>query len=167
MESQMKMFGKNTGSTDAASNGAKRDVTLSEPQKRPDHVRVESDECTWKIGLTLDEQHSLGSAYEWNENNGEFDKNYRDEASFLRMFTERIYRECAKTITLEIKPIEPGKVSLKVESNNPNFSAEIDGSHQTISYGEVGALILKWIEVSQSRKELIADLVTSLQRGDA
>lgn len=162
----MKMFSKSSSNADTTAN-AKRDVTLSEPTKRPDHVRVETDECTWKIGLTLDEQHSLGSAYEWNERHGEFDKNFRDEESFLEMFTERLYRECAETITLEIKPFEPGKVFLKVESSNPHFSSEIDGSHQNVSYSEVGALILKWIEVSQSRKELIADLVTSLQRGDA
>ncbi|WP_321899145.1 hypothetical protein [Paraburkholderia heleia] len=73
----MKMFSKSSN-TGAASISAKRDVTLcDESPKRPDHVRVESDECTWKIGLTLDEQHSLGSAYEWNERNGEFDKNFR------------------------------------------------------------------------------------------
>lgn len=162
----MGIFDKFNGAANAETTSAKRDVTLSEPKKRPDHVRVETDECTWKIGLTLDEQHALGSAYEWSERNGEFDKNFRDEESFLRMFTERLYRECAETITLEIKPIEPGKVRMEVKSSNPNFTSEIDGSHQTVSYGEVGALILKWIEVSQSRQELIADLV-SFRGGEA
>jgi hypothetical protein len=133
-------------------------VTFSdEPKKRPDHVRVETDECTWKIGLTLDEQHELGAAYE---------KGIDDEKSFLSLFTDRIYRSCANTLTVEFKPCEPGKVSLSVSADNPNFSSDIDYAHLAVSYGDVGALILKLIEVSQSRKELIADLV-SLRKGDA
>jgi hypothetical protein len=162
------MFGKNGRSTETAPTGAKRDVTISnERTPRPDHVKVETDAVTWRIGLTLDEQRDLGAAYEWNERKGEFDKNFRDEESFLEVFTNRLYQSCAETITLEIKPCGPGKVHMEVKSTNPNFSSEIDTSHPTVSYGEVGALILKLIEASQSRKDLISDLVTSLQRSDA
>ncbi|PQV52923.1 hypothetical protein [Paraburkholderia sp. BL21I4N1] len=164
----MNLFSKSSN-IDAAATGAKRDVTISnEPRtKRPDHVRVETDAVTWKIGLTLDEQRDLGSAYEWNERNGEFDKHFRDEESFLEMFTNRLYQSCAETITLVIKPCEPGKVHIDVESSNSNFTSEINSPRPVVSYDEVGTLILKWIEVSQSRKELIADLVTSSRGGDA
>ncbi|MBN3771189.1 hypothetical protein [Burkholderia sp. Se-20378] len=156
----MKMFSKtNDKAESAVVMGVKRDVTISdEPKKRPDHVRVESDECTWKIGLTLDEQHELGSAYE---------RGINDEESFLSLFADRIYRSCANTLTVEFKPCEPGKVSLSVSADNPNFAAEGDRAHLTVPYREVGALIVQLIEKSQSRKDLISDLVTSLQRSDA
>lgn len=104
------MFNKQGSKPDADTTGAKRDVTIvNEPKKRPDHVRVESHDCAWSIPLTLEEQYDLGQVYE----NG---FNY-EEREMLRNFVEGMYAATAARITLEIKPMRPGEVSLKASSD--------------------------------------------------
>lgn len=147
----MKMFAKTPSNPDATVEtppaSPKRDVTLvNKPKKRPDHVCVESDDCTWKIGLTLEEQYDLGGAYEHGVD---------DEKMMLETFVERMYQSSAVRLTVEIKPVRPGKVFLTVSSGAHFRAAE------TVSYDDVGQVIGEWIVKSQPRKELIADLVAA------
>ncbi|WP_175796577.1 hypothetical protein [Burkholderia anthina] len=146
----MKMFSKNGGNSDMAiAPAAKRDVTISdEPKKRPDHVRVESDECTWKIGLTLEEQFSLGQAYE---------RGTDDEEQLLETFVESLYQSSAATLRIEIRPSRPGEVMLQASGDSHFRKSEFG-----VKYSEVAGLIYEWLAASQPREALVADLIASL-----
>lgn len=148
----MKMFSKNSSNSDTtletAPTGAKRDVTIrNEPKKRPDHVRAETDDCVWDIPLTLDEQRDLGGVYE----SGDFG----DEAQMLERFTETIYQGTAAMLSMEIRPSKPGEVFLKASTGHLFRRSSI------VRYKDVGRTICEWIVESQSRKELVADLVAA------
>lgn len=146
----MKMFSKSSSNSNAtAATGVKRDVTLcDEPKKRPDHVRAETDDCTWKIPLTLDEQFDLGKVYE----GGDFD----DEAGMLKRFTETIYQGTALTLNMELRPSNPGEIFLKASTGHHFRKSGV------VRYEEVGRTICEWIAESQPRQDLISDLVSAL-----
>jgi hypothetical protein len=147
----MKMFSKNCDS-DVAPTGGKRDVTIvNAPRKRPDHVRVETHDSTWTIPLTLDEQYILGQAYQ---------KDIDDEAAMLTAFTETIYQGDgggAVRLTVEIKPVRPGEVHLTASGSGRRFNKA-----DTLRYEDIGRTLCEWIVESQSRKELVSDLVAAL-----
>jgi hypothetical protein len=147
----MKMYSKNSNS-EVAPTGGKRDVTIANaPRKRPDHVRVETHDSTWSIPLTLDEQYILGQAYEQGPN---------DEAAMLTAFTETIYQGDgggAVRLTVEIKPVRPGEVHLTASGSGHRFNKA-----DTLRYEDLGRTLCEWIVESQSRKELVSDLVAAL-----
>ena len=147
----MKIFSKNSNS-DVAPTGGKRDVTIvNAPRKRPDHVRVETRDSTWTIPLTLDEQYVLGQAYEQGTD---------DEAAMLTAFTETIYQGDgggAVQLTVEIKPIRPGEVYLTASGSGHRFKKA-----ETMGYEDIGRTLCEWIAESQSRKELVSDLLAAL-----
>ena len=147
----MKMFSKNSDA-DVAPTGGKRDVTIvNAPRKRPDHVRVETHDSTWSIPLTLDEQYVLGQAYEQGPD---------DEAAMLTAFTETIYQGDgggAVRLTVEIKPVRPGEVHLMASGSGRRFNKA-----DTLRYEDIGRTVCEWIVESQSRKELVSDLVAAL-----
>jgi hypothetical protein len=152
----MKMFGKNSNS-DAAPAGAKRDVTIvHKTTKRPDHLVAETAECTWKIPLTLEEQFDLGRAYQELADG--------DEAQMLSAFTESLYQGSdggAVMLTIEVRLMRPGDISLRA-SGNGRVSGHRFQESATVRYEDVGRTICEWIAESQSRKELVADLVAAL-----
>lgn len=152
----MKIFSKNGNSSDAAT-GSKRDVTISnEPKKRPDHVRAETDDCIWKIPLTLDEQRNLGEVYEIGD--------FGDETQMLARFTETIYQNTAATLNIEIRPSKPGEALLTANAGHLFRKSGI------VRHEEICRTICAWIVESQPRKELVADLVAAFtehdERGD-
>jgi len=143
----MSFFSKQRSKQDTETVVAKRDVTISnEPKKRPDHVTVETDDCTWKIPLTLEEQYSLGQAYEAGTN---------DEAQMLKSFVESLYQATAVKLSLELTPVRPGEVHVRGQAGHSKYS-------DTVAYEDVGRTICEWVVKYQSRKELIADLVAAM-----
>lgn len=146
----MNIFNKLGSNSEAASAGIKRDVTIViEPKKRPDHVRAETSDCTWKIPLTLEEQFDLGQVYEG--------ANFDDETSMLERFTETVYQNTAATLNIEIRPSNPGHVFMKA-----NAGHHFRDSRAAVSYDDVAQTVYKWIVQSQPRRDLISDLVSAL-----
>jgi hypothetical protein len=152
----MKLFSKNSNS-DTTTDSAKRDVTIvKEAPKRPDHLVAETDECTWKIPLTLEEQFDLGRAYQELADG--------NEAQMLSAFTESLYQGSegdAVKLTIEVSLMRPGEVSLRA-SGNGRVSGHRFQEFATVRYEDVGRTVCEWIAESQSRKELVADLVAAL-----
>jgi hypothetical protein len=148
----MKMFSKisKSDSTPETVPGAKRDVSIvHKATKRPDHVLAETHDSTWKIPLTLDEQYTLGQAYERGTDN---------EQQMLSEFTESIYQGGAATqITVEMNLVRPGEVFLKASSRH-RFNRS-----NTVRYEDIGRTVCEWIAEAQTRKELVADLVAALE----
>jgi hypothetical protein len=155
------MFGKNSSNSDAvletASAGAKRDVTIvHKTTKRPDHVVAETCDTVWRIPLTLEEQFDLGRAYQ--------DLADGDEAQMLAAFTEILYQGSesdAVKLAVEIRLMRPGEVFLSA-SGNGRVSGQRFYESATVRYEDVGRTVCGWIAESQSRKELVADLVAAL-----
>jgi len=142
----MSIFSKQSSKQDTESTSAKRDVTISnEPKKRPDHVRAETADCTWKLPLTIEEQSSLSFAYE---------EGVDDEEQMLRFFTESIY-QTSECLSVEMKPFRPGEVHLRGNCGH------LFKSVKTVPYAEVGQVLCEWVMKAQRRKELVADLVAS------
>lgn len=152
----MKMFSK-TGSNSDAATGAKRDVTIvHKTTKRPDHLVAETRDAVWRIPLTLDEQFDLGKAYQELADG--------DEAKMLSAFTESLYQGSeggAIKLTVEVGLMRPGEVSLRA-SGTGRVSGQRFQKSATVRYEDVGWTVCEWIAESQSRKELVADLVTAL-----
>ncbi|HDR9181187.1 TPA: hypothetical protein QDB06_001740 [Burkholderia vietnamiensis] len=152
----MKMFGKNSSNSgatlEAAPTRAKRDVTISnEPKKRPDHVKVETNDATWSIPLTLDEQYTLGQSYEQGTD---------DEAAMLTAFTETLYQSDeggAVKLAIEIRLLRPGEVFLTATGNRQRFSKS-----GTVRFDEIGLTLCTWLAEAQTRPDLVADLVAAL-----
>jgi hypothetical protein len=155
------MFSKNSSNSDAtletAPGSAKRDVTIAhKTTKRPDHLVAETRDAVWRIPLTLDEQFDLGRAYQELADG--------DEAQMLSAFTESLYQGSegdAVKLTIEVRLIRPGEVFLSASG-----SGRVSGQHfresATVRYEDVGRTVCEWIAESQSRKELVADLVSAL-----
>jgi hypothetical protein len=144
----MSIFSKQGNKQDATSTGTKRDVTIiNEPKKRPDHVRAETADCTWKLPLTIEEQSSLSHSYE---------EGVEDEEQMLGFFVESVYQASAEQLTVEMKPYRPGEVWIRASSGH-HFR-----EMKTVPYADVGHVLCEWILKSQRRKELVADLVAML-----
>ncbi len=146
----MKIFSKaNEKNGAAAATDSKRDVTISnEPKKRPDHVRAETADCTWKLPLTIDEQSNLAYAYERGIGGDE-------EEQVLGSFIERVYEESAEKLTVDIKPWAPGEVRMEAKCGH------LFNGLKVVPYAEVGQVICEWVTKSQHRPELVADLVAA------
>lgn len=157
----MGIFSKNSSNSDVvletASASAKRDVSIvHKTTKRPDHLVAETRDAVWRIPLTLEEQFDLGRAYQELADG--------DEAQMLSAFTESLYQGGegdAVKLTLEVMLMRPGEVSLRA-SGNGRVSGQRFYESATVRYEDVGRTVCEWIAESQSRKELVADLVAAL-----
>ncbi|KFX63825.1 hypothetical protein KBK24_0119160 [Burkholderia sp. K24] len=157
----MGIFSKNCSNSDVvletASASAKRDVTIvHKTTKRPDHLVAETRDAVWRIPLTLEEQFDLGRAYQELADG--------DEAQMLSAFTESLYQGSegdAVKLAVEIRLMRPGEVFLSA-SGNGRVSGQRFYESATVRYEDVGRTVCEWIAQSQSRKELVADLVAAL-----